>query len=115
MDDVLPLSVLGQCSEHASSFPDQESCGVVLDFKPKVFFPMENRIPGERAFEISPQVHLIKEKIFCIFHSHPFSSASPSSTDVSYSKALGIPYLIYSVLYDNFIYFDLKKCIPIKV
>tara|TARA_B110000495_G_scaffold39427_1_gene31804 strand:- start:1951 stop:2298 length:348 start_codon:yes stop_codon:yes gene_type:complete len=114
MDDVISTHIFEQCSRHASKSPGRESCGIVLNFTPKVFFPMQNRIANERAFELSPKIHLIKKKIFCIFHSHPLASAFPSDSDISYSKALGIPFLIYSMLYDNFIYFDLKKCIPLK-
>jgi proteasome lid subunit RPN8/RPN11 len=114
MDDAIEHSILHSCAAHAKSSEDIEACGVVLNFSPKIFYPLQNILKSPNSFELNARVHMIRSKVFCIFHSHPFGSAYPSDLDVACAKSIGIPYLIYSLLYDNFIYFDLKKCIPIK-
>ena len=115
MDSVLDLEVLHSCACHARQNSETEACGIVLNFKPKRFFALPNILKSDRSFQITSRINFIKSKVLCVFHSHPLASAYPSDADISCSTRIGIPYLIYSVLYDNFIYFDLKKCIPIKV
>lgn len=115
MDKVIEADTLRSCANHAKQNLGIEACGIVLNFKPKKFFALPNILQSEHRFQMTSRVNFIKNKVFCIFHSHPLGSAYPSEADISCSSRIGIPYLIYSVLYDNFIYFDLKKCIPVKV
>ena len=77
--------------------------------------PMKNILHSESKFEMHPTTFLIRNKIHTIFHIHPYDIAYPSQEDFRKSRALRIPYLIYSCIHDNFIYFNLKKCIPMKV
>ena len=115
MAELFERGVLEACVAHAKDNAEVEACGLVLNCEPKKFYALENELNSPNSFELTSRVNLIRKRVFCIFHSHPLASASPSDLDVSCSRSIGIPYLIYSVLYDNFIYFDLKKCIPIKV
>lgn len=115
MHEDIPKSVLRDCSLYAISKKEIEACGLVLGSEEKTFYPTENLDASPESFEIDPRIQLIRHKIFCLFHSHPLASAAPSDADICSAKAIQLPYLIYSVIHDNFIYFDLKKCIPIKV
>ncbi len=107
--------ILNECRAHAQANSDIESCGLILKYRPLVFFPMKNVLHSDSRFEMHKETFLIKNKIHTIFHSHPYSIAYPSEEDFRKSRSLNIPYLIYSCMHDNFIYFNLKKCIPIKV
>ncbi len=111
----LNQEILNQCKEHSKTNCEIESCGLILNYKPLVFFPMKNILHSESKFEMHPTTFLIRNKIHTIFHSHPYDIAYPSQEDFRKSRALRIPYLIYSCIHDNFIYFNLKKCIPMKV
>ena len=114
MEASFSSEILRACRSHAKKNYSVESCGLILDYKPEAFFPMQNYLNSSDRFELDPKVVLLKNKMKAIFHSHPFSIAYPSGEDMVKSKALGIPYLIYSCIHDNFIYFNLKKCIPMK-
>ena len=56
---------------------------------------------------------MIRSKIACVAHSHVFSDAYPSDKDREIMRAFGRPFLIYSCLFDNFLYLDDEKCKPI--
>lgn len=94
----------------------EEIAGVIFKFKELNFFQMDNMSSSkEKEFEIDPKVILLKDKIHCIFHSHPLSDAAPSRRDISIFKNHKIPLLIYSCIYDNFVFFNGEECKPIKV
>ena len=94
----------------------EEIAGVIFKFKELNFFQMDNlSYSKEGEFEIDPKVVLLKDKIHCIFHSHPVSDAAPSVKDKNIFKNHKIPLLIYSCIYDNFVFFNGEKCKPIKV
>ena len=114
MHEDIPKSILRECSLYAISKKEIEACGLILGSDKKIFYPTENLDASPSSFEIDPRVQLIRDRIFCLFHSHPLGSAAPSDADLHSARAIQLPCLIYSVIHDNFIYFDLKKCIPIK-
>lgn len=115
MEAKISEQILRECKSHSIKNNTIESCGLILKYNPEVFFPMQNNLQSNSRFELDSKVILIKNKIKAIFHSHPFDIAYPSVADCNKSRSLGIPYLIYSCIHDNFIYFNLKKCIPMKV
>jgi proteasome lid subunit RPN8/RPN11 len=96
--------------KHAKSCVPNESCailfGKILDNKyiVKDIFPAKNIENSSYSFTISPE-ELIKayetaEKrsldVIAIFHSHPDSSAYPSSTDKKFMETNPVPWIIYS-------------------
>jgi len=94
----------------------QEIAGVVFDFDEPVFYEMENRSKNKSlSFQIDEKIILLKQKILCFVHSHLESDAAPSQSDKRLYNNYEIPLLIYSCIYDNFLYFDGEECKPIKV
>jgi proteasome lid subunit RPN8/RPN11 len=61
-------------------------------------------------FSLHSRTLLLRSKIHSVFHSHPTSDAYPSERDISVSSYTGLPFLIYSCLYDNFLFFDTQEC-----
>ena len=80
-----------------------ESCGLVVgQRKSEKFIKCKNMHPKpEVAFAISPK-DLLVDNVKYIFHSHPIVSSRPSCADKKYCNELRIPFLIYSILEDDF-------------
>jgi proteasome lid subunit RPN8/RPN11 len=84
-----------------------ECCGIATDKKLHFLENIHNnkrfffQIPPESYFEI-----ITKEDISFIWHSHVLGSACPSSEDLDYAKEHRHFSLIYSVVDDNFCFFD---------
>ena len=93
-----------------------EIAGVIFKFDKLIFMKMDNLAKDKSSnFEIDPKVILLKDKIHSIFHSHPQSDAHPSEKDKNIFRNHNIPILIYSCIYDNFVFFNEEGCKPIKV
>jgi proteasome lid subunit RPN8/RPN11 len=107
--------VLGEARELAQSNPNEEVAGLLFSFDELSFYPMEN-ISSDKSFsfELDKRVMLLKDRIYAIFHSHPEGDAYPSDWDKGASMALQVPFLIYSLMYDNFLFFDEGKCNPVQ-
>ena len=50
-----------------------------------------------------------------IVHSHCIGSADPSLTDLRCADSLGIPFLIYSTIDNNFCLYENKSVLKFKV
>lgn len=99
-----------------SRLSSDEIAGVIFQFDELVFMKMENLAEDKSSnFKIDPKVILLKDKIHSIFHSHPQSDAHPSEKDKDIFRNHAIPLLIYSCIYDNFVFFNEEGCKPIKV
>lgn len=107
--------ILADARNLAKSNPDEEAAGILFEFDQVFFYPMRN-IARDKAtsFELDKRTMLLKDRIYAIFHSHPEGDAYPSDWDKGASEALGVPFLIYSLLYDNFLFFDKGKCNPVQ-
>ncbi len=114
MDEELFKNILAQAKIYFLKNRYQETCGVVFN-KRVEFTPIKNETPSGWTFSLTPKLRLIKNKIKIICHSHPFGDAYPSALDAKTAIDLSTPFLIYSCLYDNFVFFDLEKCKPYKV
>ena len=106
---------------HATRFPGEEVCGLVIlenDFSVRVE-QMKNESDNKKEnFFISPSkylYHKINNRILGIYHSHPRSSETPSSSDKKMSEELGIPYLIYSLKTDKFFLYYPESYEPEKL
>tara|TARA_Y100001973_G_C5196746_1_gene334790 strand:+ start:2685 stop:3005 length:321 start_codon:yes stop_codon:yes gene_type:complete len=80
-----------------------ECCGLIVGSKKSQKFVKCNNIHSkpQYAFSIDPKELLIDDVKY-IFHSHPIISSRPSDIDKKYCNELRIPFLIYSILNDDF-------------
>jgi len=90
-----------------SAFHKTEICGLIAD---NSLFFVKNISPSPvDTFFIDPAKHvevLDSKKINYCFHSHPFTSAVPSQSDIDLSDNALIPFLIFSVLEKQFALYD---------
>ena len=114
MNELLFKKILIQTKEYFLKDRYQESCGIVIKGNDS-FTPLPSETKSSWEFTLNPKTFLIRNKIFLIAHSHPFGDAYPSARDVASSRGCGIPFLIYSCLFDNFVLFNLEECNPYKV
>ena len=98
----------------------EEVCGLVIKncLEEIVILECENIFEKKQeGFIISPEIFLnISSKnyeIIAVYHSHPNSSSVPSQTDLVQSEALCLPFLIYSLKYDDF-YVNIPQSYEIK-
>lgn len=89
--------------------PSVETCGFLGYNSSKKVFSVglcENRSPEpEASFTISPYDYidfLKKNKVICIFHSHPEGESEPSEVDKIVTRNTLIPCLIYGLSDDSF-------------
>jgi len=89
---------------------NEESCGIILSKGGRLIFkPCKNlAIDKRNTFAIDPEI-IIMHNTQYIVHSHVNCSARASCNDIKSLKQLKIPYLIYSILYDNFELYDIKS------
>lgn len=111
--DLIQPQLLVEIKTYFRSNLDQESCGVIL--KSGEFLPLKNFNPSLSSFQLHPKLYFLMKHITCVAHSHVLGDAYPSPQDMVESSSSSLPYLVYSCVYDNFVYFDLGKCIPMKV
>lgn len=114
MNEELFEKILLQAKEYFLGNRYQELCGIVVKGSDN-FTQLPSETKSAWEFSLNPKTFLIKDKIHLVAHSHPFGDAYPSVRDVTSSRACGVPFLIYSCLFDNFVFFDLERCKPYKV
>jgi proteasome lid subunit RPN8/RPN11 len=86
---------------------NKESCGIIYkDNKTLRFLKVENisRSP-ENHFLIDSSIIIDYDPIV-IVHSHTRSCSTPSEIDIAASDELCIPYLIYSIRFDEFYLYE---------
>tara|TARA_Y100000004_G_C8908452_1_gene409808 strand:+ start:654 stop:1001 length:348 start_codon:yes stop_codon:yes gene_type:complete len=114
MHKITP-DVLYQARSFASQNRQEESVGILFDFGEITFYPVENKAKNKRdSFKLDPIYSLLSKRIYCIFHSHPHGDCYPSEEDLRSSRSSGLSLLVYSCIYDNFLFFDGEKCKQIK-
>lgn len=93
---------------HAKSNPEEEVCGFILlnnDLTVSIEKAKNESLTPKSSFTISPSRFInysINKKVLGLYHSHPKSSEKPSSQDISMSEEMGLPYLIYSLISEDF-------------
>lgn len=113
VSNAIQGSLLAEIRDYFRSNLDQESCGIII--KSDEFVPLKNFNPSPCSFQLHPKLYFLRRHISCVAHSHVLGDAYPSPEDMHESSRISLPYLMYSCVYDNFVYFDLEKCIPMKV
>ena len=109
---IIPKSFLTNLELYANDQNPYEACAILLGntdektWETVEIFLTENIEKSEINFTVSNEQLLegykkAEEKgldVVGIFHSHPKSVASPSSTDIKFMKANPVPWVIYSGL-----------------
>ena len=107
-------NIVKELKEYCKSSPVREVCGAIIQSSSKQRLIKMKNIAKEGAIDyiIDPKdiasklgdsdlfVKGSKIKLIGLFHSHPFGQAFPSAIDFR-TFALPIPYLIYSVRFDE--------------
>lgn len=95
--------LLNEIRRYSLSFPNEESCGLVVAFgQEEVFIACENLSENpEFHFCIDTKI-FVENKVLHVYHSHVNASANPSTIDIKYSDELCVPFLIYSIRDDEF-------------
>lgn len=95
--------LLNKIKDYARLFNTQESCGLIIEKSSSVsFIECENLSENPKYhFKIDPKI-FIENKVLYVYHSHVDCTANPSSQDMLYSNELCVPFLIYSIRYDEF-------------
>lgn len=94
-------SIKSIAAEYAIAELPKEACGVVAVVKGREkFFPCKNLAANpDEMFILDPEDYAIAERlgeVTEIFHSHPFSSATPSEADLVACESSGLSWVIYS-------------------
>lgn len=104
----IPRTLVNQILHHAQESPEREVCGLIggTNGLPTHCYPVRNvaehpecrfLLDGREQIEAMRRMRERGEELFAIFHSHPTSTAEPSTVDlqqVEYPDAL---YLIISL------------------
>ena len=95
---------------YAQGNPSEETCGLIVKSRGEtVFVPCKNyHQQPSLAFRLSPRDLLSYDGVVAIYHSHPKCSALPSKKDRLYSDELCVPFLVYSLIDDNFNLYENK-------
>jgi proteasome lid subunit RPN8/RPN11 len=104
----IPLPIMQQLLHHAQSSSTTEVCGLIGSSQkvPKSCYPVSNsHSQPECKFTFNPveQIAAFKtlrakgEELFALYHSHPHSTAYPSSTDLALVSYPEVLYLIISL------------------
>lgn len=103
----IPQKILEQIKIHCHKYSDQEACGIIYKSENELHFLECDNLSDNRKYHfiIDPMI-LIDYDVKYIVHSHINSSAKPSECDVNNANELCIPFLIYSLCYDNFYLYD---------
>ena len=109
---LFKYDLLSEIKKYFRTNLNKELCGVVLNSGE--FVALRNNNSSMYSFQLDPKLYFLKKHFYCIVHSHPLGDAYPSEDDIQKARALNLPYLVYSCIYDNFVYFDLEKCIAMK-
>jgi proteasome lid subunit RPN8/RPN11 len=88
-----------QILDHAAREFPREACGLIINTGYSYYgVECENRAHDpEQSFLIDPLViHQYRNRIACVYHSHPNRSPKPSEADIASSERCAIPFLIIS-------------------
>lgn len=112
----IPNQILKNISAYAQQNKEEEVCGILIDENDNIkFIECENIAQDKKFyFQIDPCV-FIDYNIQAVVHSHCVGTARPSGHDKQCSNSMNAPFLIYSVLYDNFCLYENKSVTEFKV
>jgi proteasome lid subunit RPN8/RPN11 len=85
----------------------EESCGLIVKIQNDLkFIPSRNlSMYPVYTFEIDYNL-FIENEVECVFHSHIKDKPKMSVADKKLFKSLGLPFLIYSIRYDEFCFYN---------
>lgn len=108
--------ILREIIYYCKKIKNEESCGIIVEVgDSKEFMPCENIASDkQKYFAIDSSIY-IDYNVDMIVHSHCLGSAKPSKLDRSCSDDLAVPFLIYSIIDDNFCLYENKSVIEFKV
>jgi proteasome lid subunit RPN8/RPN11 len=108
--------ILQEIVDYCSLCRNEESCGIIVQLNDsQKFIPCENiAIDKQKYFALDSSIY-IDYDVDMIVHSHCLGSATPSKLDRSCSDDLEVPFLIYSIIDDNFCLYENKSVIEFKV
>ena len=108
--------ILQEIVDYCSLYKNEESCGIIVQSNDsQKFIPCENiAIDKQKYFALDSSIY-IDYDVDMIVHSHCLGSANPSKLDRSCSDDLEVPFLIYSIIDDNFCLYENKSVIEFKV
>jgi proteasome lid subunit RPN8/RPN11 len=100
-------SILEECKAYAREFPEEECCGIIINKDNKLHFNKCDNIHTDRKnfFAINSE-ELIYNDVQYIFHTHWNGPARPSSFDKKSADELCLPFLIYSLIDDEFFLYE---------
>ena len=108
--------ILREIVDYCNLYKNEESCGIIVELdSAQKFIPCENiALDKQKYFVLDSNVY-IDYNVDMIVHSHCLGSAAPSKLDRSCSDDLEVPFLIYSIIDDNFCLYENKSVIEFKV
>lgn len=116
MSGKIKLSILHHISNFANQNPEQEICGVIVSVDgEKKFIECENIAKDKKNFFVIDGRVYLDHNIEMVVHSHCIGSADPSSTDLKCADSLNVPFLIYSIIDNNFCLYENKSVLKFKV
>tara|TARA_B100001939_G_scaffold345079_1_gene360888 strand:+ start:1143 stop:1466 length:324 start_codon:yes stop_codon:yes gene_type:complete len=103
----LGIDVLDACRLCAKKRPNQEACGLIVkEYSRLKFIECDNLHSDPAGYFLIDPLEIISHDTQYIFHSHWNGDAKPSSFDTKSAKELCIPFLIYSLIEDDFYLYD---------
>lgn len=103
----IPQDILDEIKSCCIKNPKIESCGIIFEYNNELQFLECDNLSEQPEFNfIVDPVILIKYDVKYIVHSHPTGSAQPSKFDIKSSNELCVPFLIYSICYDDFYLYE---------
>ena len=97
---MISATLLSNIFKHFEECAPKEGCGVLAVKRGKLkWIPCTNVAAGDDDFALDPEEYLNiyhTHDIVGIVHSHVEASCEPSTSDIKYCNASGIPYYIFS-------------------
>lgn len=109
-------SILNKISACFKLYPNQEACGfIVEDNNVLDFIECENLANNKRDFFVVDPFVFAENNVVTVVHSHWQGSSTPSGLDKKIADDFDLPFLIYSIIDDDFCLYENKSVTKIKV
>ncbi|MEE9397337.1 MAG: M67 family metallopeptidase [Methylococcales bacterium] len=104
----IPRKIINQVLHHAQSSPDSEVCGLIGSRQgaPADCYPIKNtaddpthrfNMDAKEQIDALRKIRKNDEELFAIYHSHPTSAPTPSTTDIEQANYPDVLSLIISL------------------
>jgi len=103
----IPDSLLVEIKKYCIKNKNQESCGIIHQGLQGLHFLGCRNLSSypRESFILEPNL-IVDYDVKYVVHSHIIGSSKPSSCDTSSSNELCIPFLIYSLIDDDFYLYE---------